>query len=58
MKALQKACTALSKENGELEVSDTPTVLDPLPFLFVSMWHAGHHSICFHVGSGVHLLNI
>jgi len=36
MKALQRACTALSKENGKLEVSDTPAVFEPCraPFLF------------------------
>lgn len=35
MKLLQRACTALSKENGKLEVSDTPPgAFELYPFLF------------------------
>jgi len=34
MKALQRACTALSKENGKLEVSGTPAVFEPCPLPF------------------------
>ena len=52
MKALERACTALSKENGKLEVSDTPAVFEPCPLPFlVHMWHPGHLVYAFDMGT-------
>jgi hypothetical protein len=52
MKALQRACTALSKENGKLEVSDTPAVFEPYtPFRFRAHVASRPPCICFHVGT-------
>jgi hypothetical protein len=40
MKELQRACTALSQENGKLEVSGTIVMFESFPFP-IHMWHLG-----------------
>lgn len=55
MKALQRACTALSQENGKLEVSDTVVMFGSLPFL-IHVASMIVHITCFYLRArGYHI---